>query len=68
MSATVNAALFSSYFDDAPTLNIPGFMYAVTDHYLEDVLDHCMRVRTSDRPRGVAETVRSLVYAVVFFA
>ena len=35
MSATINSDEFSAYFN-APTLNIPGFTYPVTDLYLED--------------------------------
>ncbi|KAH7434390.1 hypothetical protein KP509_06G015600 [Ceratopteris richardii] len=39
MSATLNAKLFSSYFNGAPLLHIPGFTYPVNIHYLEDVLE-----------------------------
>ncbi|WCJ40101.1 DExH-box ATP-dependent RNA helicase DExH3 [Euphorbia peplus] len=39
MSATLNAELFSSYFDGAPALHIPGFTYPVRVHFLEDVLE-----------------------------
>ncbi|KAE9597508.1 hypothetical protein Lal_00030035 [Lupinus albus] len=38
MSATLNAELFSSYFDGAPTMHIPGFTYPVRTHFLEDIL------------------------------
>ena len=38
MSATLNASMFSSYLGDCPTLHIPGFMFPVEAHYLEEVL------------------------------
>ncbi|KAL3685906.1 hypothetical protein R1sor_003928 [Riccia sorocarpa] len=38
MSATLNAELFSAYFDRAPMLHIPGFTYPVRSYFLEDVL------------------------------
>ncbi|KAJ0049658.1 hypothetical protein Pint_16938 [Pistacia integerrima] len=39
MSATLNAELFSSYFDGAPMLHIPGFTYPVEEHFLEQILE-----------------------------
>ncbi|XLU52381.1 hypothetical protein S245_047029, partial [Arachis hypogaea] len=39
MSATLNAELFSSYFDGAPTMHIPGFTYPVRASFLEDILE-----------------------------
>lgn len=39
MSATLDAELFSSYFSNAPVINIPGFTYPVQEYYLEDLLD-----------------------------
>ncbi|XP_038905171.1 DExH-box ATP-dependent RNA helicase DExH1 isoform X2 [Benincasa hispida] len=39
MSATINADLFSKYFGNAPTLHIPGKTFAVTEFFLEDVLE-----------------------------
>ncbi|KAH7302390.1 hypothetical protein KP509_23G070100 [Ceratopteris richardii] len=39
MSATLNAELFSNYFNSAPTCHIPGFTYPVKAHFLEDILD-----------------------------
>ena len=38
MSATINAARFSAYFNDCPTLHIPGFTHPVQQRYLEDCL------------------------------
>ncbi|GAB2228600.1 hypothetical protein Droror1_Dr00022720 [Drosera rotundifolia] len=39
MSATLDAELFSSYFNGAPVVHIPGFTYSVQTHFLEDVLE-----------------------------
>lgn len=37
MSATLNAAAFSKYYNECPSLNIPGFTYPVEEVYLEDI-------------------------------
>ncbi|XP_071686344.1 DExH-box ATP-dependent RNA helicase DExH5, mitochondrial [Rutidosis leptorrhynchoides] len=39
MSATLDANLFSSYFNGAPLLQIPGFTHPVHSYFLEDVLE-----------------------------
>ena len=39
MSATLNASKFSSYMGDCQTLHVPGFMFPVEKHYLEDIFD-----------------------------
>ncbi|XP_068462382.1 DExH-box ATP-dependent RNA helicase DExH5, mitochondrial-like isoform X3 [Phaseolus vulgaris] len=39
MSATLDAELFSSYFNSASTMKIPGFTYPVRTHFLEDILE-----------------------------
>ena len=39
MSATLNAQQFSKYFNNCPTINIPGFTFPVKEFYLEDVLE-----------------------------
>ncbi|ESO94287.1 hypothetical protein LOTGIDRAFT_161510 [Lottia gigantea] len=39
MSATLNAELFSQYFNGSPMLHIPGFTYPVEEFYLEDVME-----------------------------
>lgn len=39
MSATLNANQFSRYFNNCPTLEIPGFTFPVKEFYLEDVLE-----------------------------
>lgn len=38
MSATLDAELFSKYFNGCPIINVPGFTYPVQTYYLEDVL------------------------------
>lgn len=47
MSATLNAELFSKFFDDAPILFVEGKMYPVSRHYLsetsEDIVDTVVR-------------------------
>jgi hypothetical protein len=45
MSATLNADLFSSYFDNAPLAHIPGFTFAVVEHFLEEFLEGSGHVR-----------------------
>ena len=39
MSATINADLFSSYFGNAPCIQIEGFTFPVTEYFLEDVVE-----------------------------
>lgn len=47
MSATLNAELFSKFFDHAPILFVEGKMYPVSKHYLsessEDIVDTMVR-------------------------
>lgn len=38
MSATLNAERFSKYFNNCPTVHIPGFTFSVEEFFLEDVL------------------------------
>ncbi|KAG6557198.1 hypothetical protein Mapa_001125 [Marchantia paleacea] len=38
MSATLDAELFSTYFNGCPIVRVPGFTYPVRTFYLEDVL------------------------------
>uniref|UniRef100_A0A7I4A4A1 RNA helicase n=1 Tax=Physcomitrium patens TaxID=3218 RepID=A0A7I4A4A1_PHYPA len=38
MSATLDADLFSSYFNNCPVVRVPGFTFPVQTYYLEDVL------------------------------
>lgn len=38
MSATVDSARFSAYFNGAPCIEIPGQTFPVQDFYLEDVI------------------------------
>ncbi|XP_071163439.1 putative ATP-dependent RNA helicase DHX57 isoform X5 [Mytilus edulis] len=39
MSATLNADLFSAYFNGCPVIDIPGRTFPVDQYFLEDVLD-----------------------------
>ncbi|KAK3911803.1 ATP-dependent DNA/RNA helicase DHX36 [Frankliniella fusca] len=39
MSATLNADHFSKYFNNCPSINIPGFTFPVEELYLEDVIE-----------------------------
>ncbi|PFH52275.1 hypothetical protein AMATHDRAFT_57321 [Amanita thiersii Skay4041] len=54
MSATMNHEKFAKYFDNAPKLEIPGFLYPITDLYLEDFEhtvspgSHLSRVENND--------------------
>ncbi|KAM7349281.1 putative ATP-dependent RNA helicase DHX57 [Cochliomyia hominivorax] len=41
MSATLNAKLFSDYFDNIPVLDIPGRTFPVEQLFLEDILERC---------------------------
>lgn len=41
MSATLNAANFAAYFNDCPTLEIPGRTFPVQSWFLEDAIEHC---------------------------
>ena len=38
MSATLNAKVFSTYFNNCPMLHVPGFTYPVTEYSLEETL------------------------------
>ncbi|KAL8267605.1 hypothetical protein R6Q59_004949 [Mikania micrantha] len=48
MSATVNAEIFSSYFDGAPLIQIPGVTYPVRTHFLENILESTGYILTAD--------------------
>jgi HrpA-like RNA helicase len=41
MSATMNAELFSKYFDNCPLLDIPGRTFPVKNLFLEDAIEFC---------------------------
>ncbi|KAJ8925971.1 hypothetical protein NQ315_009826 [Exocentrus adspersus] len=43
MSATIDTAMFSEYFDGAPVMDIPGFTYPVVQHFL----DECTKIDLS---------------------
>ncbi|KAK7289786.1 hypothetical protein RIF29_03730 [Crotalaria pallida] len=48
MSATPDAELFSSYFNGAAIMKIPGFTYPVRTHFLENILEMSGYRLTSD--------------------
>ncbi|XP_055878293.1 putative ATP-dependent RNA helicase DHX57 [Biomphalaria glabrata] len=39
MSATINAKLFSEYFNNCPIINIPGQLFPVKQFFLEDIIE-----------------------------
>ena len=39
MSATLDTRLFSSFYDGAPVVCVPGRTFPVTTYYLEDLLE-----------------------------
>ncbi|KAL7471936.1 hypothetical protein ACHAXS_012245 [Conticribra weissflogii] len=39
MSATMDSDLFSSFFQDAPTVDVPGRTFPVAEYFLEDLLE-----------------------------
>jgi len=45
MSATVNAGKFSSYFDNAPVLDIPGRTFPVEVGFLEDAVEETLDIQ-----------------------
>lgn len=50
MSATLNAANFAKYFNDCPTLEIPGRTFPVQQWYLEDAIEHSKYTLDSRSP------------------
>lgn len=39
MSATLDSALFSNFFNNAPVINVPGRTFPVSNYFLEDLLE-----------------------------
>lgn len=39
MSATMDSAKLSTYFDNAPVVAIPGRTFPVSDYYIEDIIE-----------------------------
>ena len=39
MSATLDSKLFSTFFNNAPFLSVPGRTFPVASYYLEDLMD-----------------------------
>jgi len=40
MSATLNAEMFSNYYNGCPMLHIPGYTFAVREIYLEEIIEN----------------------------
>lgn len=62
MSATVNAGKFSSYFDNAPVLDIPGRTFPVEVGFLEDAIEETLGIQAGsngslDEDQPLADTV-----------
>jgi ATP-dependent RNA helicase DHX36 len=54
MSATINAEIFSQYFNNCPVLVVPGMTHPVQVHYLEDtlkLLNYSVRPNSKKNPR-----------------
>jgi HrpA-like RNA helicase len=51
MSAKLNACLFSSYFEQATTVEIPGQTFPVEQLFLEDIMDK-MSCVSAENPRN----------------
>lgn len=54
MSATVDAAKFSRYLNDAPILTVPGRTFPVQTRYLEDAVELTNYTGASDATRNTA--------------
>ena len=55
MSATINAEMFSNYFNSCPILTIPGMTFPIKNLYLEDILcmtEYRIRPKTPKKFRG----------------
>ncbi|KAK9052239.1 hypothetical protein SSX86_028867 [Deinandra increscens subsp. villosa] len=48
MSATINAEIFSSYFNGAPVIQIPGVTHPVDTYFLENILESTRYRLTAD--------------------
>lgn len=55
MSATVNALKFSSYFNEAPVLDIPGRTFPVDVRFLEDAVEETLGVNIQNLCAGETE-------------
>ncbi|KAL8938001.1 MAG: hypothetical protein Q9216_004129 [Gyalolechia sp. 2 TL-2023] len=55
MSATVDAAKFSNYFDNAPVMTVPGRTFPVETRYLEDAIEETSFTLHDARKRSPAE-------------
>ncbi|KAG8549054.1 hypothetical protein GDO81_022968 [Engystomops pustulosus] len=53
MSATGDNQRIAHYFGDCPIVRVPGFMYPVKEHYLEDLLPRLSR--TYQKPESIED-------------
>uniref|UniRef100_A0A336M1S7 CSON010441 protein n=1 Tax=Culicoides sonorensis TaxID=179676 RepID=A0A336M1S7_CULSO len=58
MSATLNAEIFADFFENCPTVEIPGKIYPVQEFYLEDVLSMLKFTQFKEESRQVPNWVR----------
>ncbi|XP_072360427.1 putative ATP-dependent RNA helicase DHX57 [Scyliorhinus torazame] len=61
MSATLNAQLFTEYFNSCPSIHIPGYTFPVDQYFLEDALTMTRYVLEDKSP--YARTVKLNQYA-----
>ncbi|KAL3905902.1 MAG: hypothetical protein SGILL_009491, partial [Bacillariaceae sp.] len=59
MSATMNASLFSDFFNGAPVLKIPGRTFPVASYHLEDLLEATGHIIEEDSRYAVRDNQRS---------
>ncbi|XP_026475003.1 ATP-dependent RNA helicase DHX36-like [Ctenocephalides felis] len=66
MSATLNAEIFSNYFDKCHIITIPGFCYDVEEFYLEDVLEelnfYSFKTATGHNAREIGKAYNDQIY------
>ncbi|XP_076320056.1 ATP-dependent RNA helicase DHX30-like [Tachypleus tridentatus] len=52
MSASLNADLFSKYFDNCPIVNVPGFVHNVDEYFLSDIYKILGKRETSNNSKS----------------
>ena len=58
MSATLDSALFSNFFNNAPVINVPGRTFPVSNYFLEDLLEATGHVVEEGSPYAIREDRR----------
>merc|ERR1712142_468862 len=64
MSATLDAEMFSRYFSNAPTVDIPGRLFPVREWLLEEIvekLDYQPKTSGRERDKGNRQRFKSLM-------